>query len=194
MGFIARFVLMITKADEAYSNSGAIRDAFHQSLLSWADRALDLLDAMELPPGMDRYGALQAWDKYAMHELIGSKDRLHSESKADALASRAAEKFTALCEVLLDAAERNARASRVPWAGSRGRRPVHTGRPAIGLTGVQEYWHRARFVSSTQRRNATRTSRVGSAIRWVECSVGFCLFLPNLLGLSSLRSGGKVNS
>jgi type I restriction enzyme M protein len=102
---LQRFVLMVSNANEAYTNPGAIRDAFHQSLLSWADHALDLLDAMELPPGMDRYGALQAWDKMAMHELMGSKDRLHSESKADALASRAAEKFTALCEVLLDAAD-----------------------------------------------------------------------------------------
>jgi type I restriction enzyme M protein len=102
---LQRFVLMVSKANEAYTNAGTNRDAFHQSLLSWADHALDLLDAMELPPGMDRYGALQAWDRLAMHELMGSKDRLHSESKEDALASRAAEKFTALCEVVLDAAD-----------------------------------------------------------------------------------------
>ncbi len=102
---LRRLVLMVKKANETNAKADTTRDSFHQSLVTWANDALDLLDAMEMPPSMDRYGALQAWHKLATHELMGAKDRLHFESKADALSSRAAEKFTALCEVLLDAAD-----------------------------------------------------------------------------------------
>lgn len=101
---LRRFVLLVSKTNEA-APAGDARDAFHQSLVAWSQQAVDLIDAMELPPSMDRYGALQAWDKLAMPELMTSKDRLHAELKDDAIASRAADRFGALCEVLLDVAD-----------------------------------------------------------------------------------------
>ncbi len=81
------------------------RDPFRQKMLGWLEQAEGLLDAMELPAGMDRYGALQAWDKWALHELMGAKDSLQAENQGDDIAGRAAERFAGLAEVLLDAGD-----------------------------------------------------------------------------------------
>ena len=81
------------------------RDPFRQKMLTWLEHAEGLIDAMEIPAGMERYGALQAWDKWAMHELMAAKDALQTENQGDDIAGRAAGRFAGLAEVLLDAGD-----------------------------------------------------------------------------------------
>jgi type I restriction enzyme M protein len=88
----------------SHESATVAKDTLRQSFLTWLEHAEGLLDAMELPTGMERYGAIQSWDKWAMHELMPTKERPREENPAEDLAGRASERFRPLCEVLLDAA------------------------------------------------------------------------------------------
>jgi type I restriction enzyme M protein len=97
---LRRFVLLVTKISDSSTRAGVPKDPFHEALVSWADRAVDLLDAMDVPPGMDRYGALQEWGK----DWSMSTIKLEFENRKDPLTSHAAKKINALSEVLRHAA------------------------------------------------------------------------------------------
>lgn len=74
----------------------------------WAEHAVALADAVELPPGLERYAALQSWDKWALHELWPAKDRAQEAFPSPGIRSKAAARFHAMCEVLMDAASTEA--------------------------------------------------------------------------------------
>lgn len=82
-------------------------DKMGQGMSVWLQHANRLLDSMELPAGLERYAALQTWDKWAMHELWPAKDR-QSDAQATPLHARVSQRFGSLCEVLMDAADAEA--------------------------------------------------------------------------------------
>jgi type I restriction enzyme M protein len=102
----------LVRRGEYWTAHGASRsrpDSFLQCLVLWRQFALNLLDAMELPPGLERYASIKAWESGARTQLTDAKDDLKRRSREDETAARAAEQFAALCEVLLDAADVAAR-------------------------------------------------------------------------------------
>ena len=89
--------------------AGSQQDFFWQYLVLWRHHASRLLDAMELPLGLERYASLKAWESDARGELISAKDDLLVKNRGEGTAVKAADQFAALCEVLLDAADTSAR-------------------------------------------------------------------------------------
>jgi len=79
-------------------------DVFGRHLLTWLKHAQALLDIMEIPLGLERYGALQAWERAASSELVVGRDELAEHTRDGGTSALASRRFGTLCEALLSAA------------------------------------------------------------------------------------------
>jgi type I restriction enzyme M protein len=102
----------LARKGESWKAQGPVgrrQDYFWQYLTIWRHHAVELLDAMDLPLGLERFASLKAWETEARGELMGAKDDLEAKNAGDGTAAKAAERFAGLCELLLDAANTAAR-------------------------------------------------------------------------------------
>jgi type I restriction enzyme M protein len=83
-------------------------DHFELYMSVWVKHASGLLDAMDFPPGLERYAALQSCDKWALHELWPAKDEEQIAARTQGTRGTASKRFQSLCEVLMDAADTEA--------------------------------------------------------------------------------------
>jgi type I restriction enzyme M protein len=115
--------VLATSGDEAYPAEwwSALRSALdgsprmageegyleliQQGLSTWIQHGANLLEAMDLSAGLERYAALQTWTNSAIRELWPIRDRGNAESAQGSLESRISERIASLCQVVLEAAE-----------------------------------------------------------------------------------------
>jgi type I restriction enzyme M protein len=92
-------------------NRGIPEDNMDQAALNvaaWVRRAGRLMDAMDLPAGLERYAALKTLDWAPSPELWPTNGRSEDELQATSLQSQISERFDSLCKLLMSAAESEA--------------------------------------------------------------------------------------
>jgi type I restriction enzyme M protein len=83
-------------------------DQVAQSMSVWARHAGRLLDAMEIPEGLERYAALKTWDASATQELRLASTQIGSNSQVPRIQAQTSERLSSICESLMSAADAEA--------------------------------------------------------------------------------------